>query len=363
MSSYLQIILHCFSKMDIEGLRTYLKKDYSYQDTSQESFLDKIDVLFSELNRKGDNGLEVIEGNCVELSCRPNSIRTGYRFIGNVSRDYLDLRFILDGNIQSSESDILDIFTCNCFCTKETGKQLGNRNIIEVFLDEEVGFNPSIDFTIHSSMAKSAILESQSFKGVEVEFAIIEQWLVKYRSSFIYLDEILRVFSKWSFGEFMQYYYDLNSLIEVIIQLDGVELPKVINLDSEMREKENKDWVVKFEEIMAKDGSNFYEKFYLNGVGTYLDYWGEFLIVGGPIQKIGELILNHFIPIKEALMEKYFALTESDLDKISEEYSFMEDPLSLYKNLYQHLEIRERALKNGEQIPFYLNSYRSLQSN
>jgi len=99
--SYIQTILNAFVSMDIDTLRLYLKDEYSYEDTTKEIFLAEIERIFKRRKNAGDTKLIIYEGKCKDDNCD----KRGYRFVGNRSRNYIDLVFV------TKKDDIINIFS------------------------------------------------------------------------------------------------------------------------------------------------------------------------------------------------------------------------------------------------------------
>jgi hypothetical protein len=82
--------------MDIAKLRLQLKDDYTYDETTKEIFLNKIESVFEAQKNLGDTELIIYKGACAGKKC-DNCGKKGYRFIGNHSRSYIDLLFENEG--------------------------------------------------------------------------------------------------------------------------------------------------------------------------------------------------------------------------------------------------------------------------
>jgi hypothetical protein len=116
--------------MDIGRLRYFLKYEYTYEDTTQKIFLDEMERIFDSFRNTGDTELLLYNGACVGKTCE-NCGMNGYRFVGNISKNYLDLIFEIEGN------DIKDIFECVQFETDVDIERLGIKADIDVDLDEK----------------------------------------------------------------------------------------------------------------------------------------------------------------------------------------------------------------------------------
>lgn len=128
--TYLQNILAFITTMDIDRLRYYLKDEYTYQDTTKEIFLNNIESVFDSYRNSGDTELLLYYGACAGKTCE-NCGMKGYRFVGNISKNYMDLLFEIEGD------DIKDIFECVQFNTDVDIEGLGIKADIDVNLYEQ----------------------------------------------------------------------------------------------------------------------------------------------------------------------------------------------------------------------------------
>jgi hypothetical protein len=101
-SPYLQAILSAYAELDIEKLRFHLKDEYSYEDTSKDIFLEKMEKIFKQHKHLEDTELLMFRGKCGSDECE-NCGKGGYRFVGNHSKNYLDLLFM------EEEGDVISL--------------------------------------------------------------------------------------------------------------------------------------------------------------------------------------------------------------------------------------------------------------
>lgn len=125
-NNYYQTILSYFISMDIDNLRVHLKDEYTYQDTTKEILLNEIEKIFEAYKNSGDTALTLYEGVCTGSIACDNCGKKGYRFVGNNSKNYMDLLFEIDGD------DIMDIFECVQFKTDVDIEKLGIKADIDV---------------------------------------------------------------------------------------------------------------------------------------------------------------------------------------------------------------------------------------
>jgi len=127
-NTYPKTIHGYFTSMDIAKLRLHLKDEYTYQDTTKEIFLNEIESVFEAHRNSGDSELLIYEGACVGSKTCDNCGVKGYRFVGNHSKNYMDLLFEIEGD------EIKDICDCMHFKTDVHIEDLGIKADIDVNL-------------------------------------------------------------------------------------------------------------------------------------------------------------------------------------------------------------------------------------
>jgi hypothetical protein len=131
-TTFIQTILSAFAAMDIDGLRLFLKDKYTYQETTKKIFLNKIEEVFEAYKNSGDTELLVYKGACSGSKKCDNCGKKGYRFVGNHSKNYMDLLFEIESD------NIKDIFDCMHFKTDVDIENLGMKADIDVNLGEQI---------------------------------------------------------------------------------------------------------------------------------------------------------------------------------------------------------------------------------
>lgn len=129
--TYIQSILNFFNSMDIGNLRYMLKDEYTYEGTTKEIFLNEIDNIFKAHKNSGDTELIIYKGACAGSKTCDNCGMKGYRFVGNHSKNFMDLLFEIEGD------DIKDICDCMNFKTDVDIADLGMKADIDVNLYEQ----------------------------------------------------------------------------------------------------------------------------------------------------------------------------------------------------------------------------------
>jgi hypothetical protein len=180
-------------------------------------------------------------------------------------------------------------------------------------------------------------------------------WLLRHKITFEYIyenddfTEVLR-WTKFKFN-----YQDLGDTIEVFQMLSQFEILEFSSLNMEDNEEELISGILKIEEILGYSLLFFHQKIESNEYRYYWNFEDEIFLRGGLIAEVGKWMNEWFYPSQKVLVEKYFALTEGELDRIVELDEVPEFERR-YDILTTHLDIRKKAFENGEWIPLYLGS-------
>lgn len=129
LKTQLDAVVHFFTKMDVEMVSTLLEDNITYQDYNKSLFIRKLGDLFFEFSQLGDFLLLVEKGECYGCSCGVS----GYTFVGNKSRSYIDIVFVSD-----SEGNISDIYECGEFFNKRAKVSKKNRLYLDKYIDFEL---------------------------------------------------------------------------------------------------------------------------------------------------------------------------------------------------------------------------------
>jgi len=113
-------VIHFLQNLDIDMIDAVLEEGRTYQNLEKPIFIKKLGIALDEFLSSGDTFLNRHSGFCNAEIC--NYKCTGFRFIGNISKNYLDLVItIKDGVIQ-------DMYECSIFKCHEGG-EIVNENI------------------------------------------------------------------------------------------------------------------------------------------------------------------------------------------------------------------------------------------
>lgn len=103
--------------MDLEMINAFLDNHKTYQNLEKHMFISKLQKAFEKFYELGDSFLTAVEGNCTVC----DKTRTGFTFIGDLSRNYMSIIFIV------KEDRVADLFECSSFKNKQSGLKLNER--------------------------------------------------------------------------------------------------------------------------------------------------------------------------------------------------------------------------------------------
>jgi len=306
--SYHKLILTYFSKLDIDGLKLHLKDGYSYQDTTKEIFLEKIEEIFTSLKTAGDTELIICKGTCCSEEC-DNAGKTGYLMIGNQSRSHISLIFELDND------DIKDIYQCHFMNTDKDAGELKRSLFIRLGKDDDVSFRKDLGYYIKVNEATQAYRELYTTPTSVITFSELCYWLDKH----YFLNEKIGAYTvfeplmRWTpFSESYAYFSKWREYIEV-------NLTQIYEANKRLLE-------IRFNE----------EK---------LIEW---------VQQAFDFAENHQLHQKQ-LLKKFNTLTIEETRLIFNESQINQLHSDVFKLSY-HLEQRRLAKELGIEIPFNIEN-------
>lgn len=122
-----RVIVEAVKRLDKEMLKEFSVYIADFENNKKQYFINDLAIAFTKLKESGDTFLKPELGNCG--SC--NKGCTGYLFIGNRSRNYINLIFQIDG------SEILDMGECCDFMPINKVQSLNQRIYIHSFNDRK----------------------------------------------------------------------------------------------------------------------------------------------------------------------------------------------------------------------------------
>ena len=140
ITSTATVVLKCIQAMNTEALYYLLDQERSYQDWQRNEFILKLEYLMRQFKADGDTYLNAVQGSCGG-SCSKG--QNGYLFIGNNSKNYMNLLFV------EEQLELQDLYECSLFRTNFENIVINKR----YYLDPSVArmdrffeeFNASLD--------------------------------------------------------------------------------------------------------------------------------------------------------------------------------------------------------------------------
>lgn len=334
--------------MDIETLQHHLKEEFSYQDTTKEIFLSELDKLFNEYKNLGDTDFTVYKGKCSGEGCTGCG-KNGFRFVGNVSRNYFSLLFITD----DSET-VTDIYECNEFITDSNMENIEGSNWIYIYVDDRVNFNKTAEYWIKLNAALAAYDELvHDAKGI-LDFDIVDYWLEKHEFT------AKRVGNpseepgmKWQC--FTNLYHQLMELRNYIRSYETLFEKAIKEYHIGVDEKGLMLWVLEYEPIYKKVPYGFNYLVQMNEDNYVVKNQNDLVFTGKCFCAV-LCFINNYEKHHTELLNKFGTYTEGELAEVvcHEQYDYEANPAF---SLKFHLERRIELVKLGTQIGFYLNGH------
>ncbi len=107
LQTQLDAVLYFIQRLDTTMLDSILD-DYTFQDLDKRTFLKKLTDVFDAFVEEGNSFLNIYEGKCNSAACSNKNCK-GFSFVGNKSKDYMDLI------IEIRENKVFDIYECYDF--------------------------------------------------------------------------------------------------------------------------------------------------------------------------------------------------------------------------------------------------------
>jgi len=338
-------ILSFFASLNIDKLRFYLKEEYSYQNTTKEIFLIKIEKIFDDFKNSGDTELIRILGACASKSC-PNCGMKGSRFVGNHSGNYLDLIF------DETADNIKDIFYCSEFepFTKTEGS--GKKYSIYFDMDNDVKFHKSLEYWVKVNAANVAYSEIITTPPQLLDYEELCYWLEKYAELYKSIGEYNMFSLTYKWTPFCKLYSELmefKSYISDHIQ----EITAANNFINHNETEQNLiDWILKHEAIYEEASMDLMYSLKKEGENYILDEQKLILFTGDLFCQILTFI-EYYQGHNDKLLLKYNTYTrEEEADEYNKLNSDSAD-VDVF-SLRFHLARRNELAEIGITIPLYM---------
>ena len=302
------LILKYISEMDSEMLSMVLSDDKTYQEATKTVFLEKLEELFVEFKENGETLLTPYNGTCGSEDCT-NRGCTGYSFVGEASKESIDLIF------DESEDIVKDIYNCNFMLSEYKDRENCHSKFLYVSPDEEAKYIPSPDYLYKVQLCQKAIDEISSSDKTYLTKDDYIYWLEKYKGLKDSLKDIHIVFNKTRM--FSDIYFSFSEMVEFLeYEADafkGLQEFKLIDISNETQLIQ---FLLKFEDIIRNLDSLIY--FYLPSEEEPYQGFVEFkkkhriYISVSDYQTVLRFI-NKFNPIYWETLEKY--ITENSIER------------------------------------------------
>ena len=235
-------LIDAISEMNCKAIELILEDKITYQDTTKTIFLQKLQEVFKEFQKK-DNKLLAYEGKCNSDECI-NKNKKGIAFVGNKSGR--SINFIIEEN---EDGSLKDIYTCSDFCTDKTVTDENKRQLsFTIFDDEKVTFVPIASYDDLKNKSITALNEMRQLNDSEISKDQIITWIKRYEELYDSMDRINNFYKYhhsfyWLYEHINQIYQFLMIENEAKIAIDEF---KSITLDNEI---DLLKWLVKQEHL------------------------------------------------------------------------------------------------------------------
>lgn len=352
MDFYLNQVLSAFSSMDAEELSELLNPESTYQDLPKDLFVRRVEETFKEFKKAGDVFLEVGSGICCNLTCNPNLIRTAYRFTGDKTRNYLDFRFIVELTDDGKDHSIVDIFECYSLRCNERKDWYGRQVRLIIFEDEMPGYRGSPDEVIQTEIALRA--GSEFIEGKDkLNLDDADAWILKYMPTYEFFKENgeFESYKSWSWNNFYSVFGAIQHSLSFFKKWEKSLVVAASDRNLDLPEDTLIEIILDGEGILKEKGEEYFVLAFKEEKSFQIALYS--FPLAGNLVDIFYRSWDWFAPRQEALVKKYFALTETETDDFMEDIDELTTAVNI-RLLSFHLDIRKRAKERGEDIPYGL---------
>lgn len=341
-------LIKAISKMDIATLELILDDEASYQDTTKEIFLNKLNLIFEEHKNDGDTELLYYSGTCsADYKLCDNCGKSGFRFVGNYSNNYLDLIFEIE------EDNIKDIYDCSKFKANVELDDLKYSASIYINEDDKVTFNKTPEYWAKVNAANAAYLEIISSPTKILDFEEVCYWVDKhyFTNNKIGNYSIFEPEMKWY--NFSRLYDDLNE-IKIFINTNLQEIIKANDsLKQVITEDEVIDWVIK-QEVIIKAATIELKHRYKKRGDYYVADMSNFINLYGEVFDQTFNYIEAFQKHNDELLDKHRIYTFNECVNLDNKREYNENDIDLF-SLSFHIQTRKKLEHQGIVIQFYLD--------
>jgi len=339
------LIIKAFAEMNSAALEILLDDDKTYQNATKEVFLEKVEELFLAYKNSGDAYLISYPGKCgAKCSLCENCGKTGYRFVGNDSNNYIDFIF------EIGHETVSDIYDCSRFETTETIENLASQASLDFDEDEKAYFVKTPEYLIKVTAAEKAFSEIITLPPQLLDFEQLSYWVDKYAvlSEKIGEFDIFEPIMKWT--PFVRLYADLKAIKDYL----NLNFKSIQNANQECKtlqtEQDYIDWIVKYYAVFDPAPSDLQYSLTLeNSVVSCKIYNDTTLFFHGQEFLEAYHFFKKYETKNEELLKKYCVYNDNEYREKYNDDSFKDD----LSNLNYHLQQRDALSKIGIDIPFY----------
>lgn len=233
--------IESFEKMDLNMLEVLLDENKAYLNMTKDTFLKKIGDAFDKLKRKGDTVLVAHKGSCGSVECGNNGC-SGYSFIGDKSKDYLD--FVIE--------ELDGLYFCYSFQTNDPTIEKGTQIELVVFGSEDIINKPSAEYLEEVRPFATAINELFDLQNSIIDKTIYLPWVEKYQDLYdSFEDNDVLFWMRQSNNEY-NHFYSLYTNIETLSTIlksykparEAVREFETVDVNND---KQLLKWLVKYE--------------------------------------------------------------------------------------------------------------------
>jgi hypothetical protein len=332
--------------MDIASLRLHLKDEYNYEDTTKEIFLKEIEAIFEAHQNSGDTELLIYKGACAGTTC-PNCGLKGYRFVGNHSKNYMDLLFEIEGD------EIKDILSCSYFKPEVEIEGLQTKADIYFKEDDRITFNRTPDYWAKVYSATAATSEIITSPPRQITLEELSYWVDKHAVT----DEIIGSYdvfkSQMRWTPFSMLYDELKKLRNYISRYNP-DIRQANSFKSLLKtEQELIDWIFTNEALYEAAPFDLTFSFEKEGDGYIFNRGDQFILFGEEFDQTFGFIY-FYKENYENLLQKYNTYTAEEESEAYNDQDLFREGVDFY-SLKFHLEKRKAMKELGIDIPFYIN--------
>jgi hypothetical protein len=348
---YFQSVLSAFSQMNTNQLHLLLMDDGLYEDTTKDIFLGEIQLIFDAHKHSGDTELVYYHGQCGSTECT-NCGMKGYRFVGNHSKNYFDLLFLIEGD------KIKEIFCCSEFKTDQGCDELGQKATIYINRDDQVGFVKTPRYWHNLNLAMQALSEIKTTPLRLISLDEVEYWLDRYKDVYDAVGgyDFFMPTMKWT--PFTELYSELKEIADFVSANRSEILSAAEGMELIHDEETLIAWLCKYDTFFRSIPIGVTLSWAFRKDEAEMLEHSPVLFADSDIIRLRKIIAYQDAQ-NDLMLRKYGIYTmEEQIEIINGPEYYKDDFLS---SLQFHLTKREEAREMGVKLPLYVNSDHSGQ--